>query len=220
MLVSDIHLGSDLNRSGDLLRILADATFERLIILGDLFDDERLDKLNSDDWRFIKFIRILSADREVIWVEGNHDEGVFKVMPNLLGVRAEEQFAWHEDGKKFLAIHGHQFDHYHQTESFASKIASRIFRNLLRLENRIGGNYINKFSHRNKLWIRLAEQVAQRATEYGRELNADYVFCGHTHKASRRSSGGVVYINTGCWHDRVCHFAVVQNSEVTLNSYE
>jgi len=39
LIVSDVHLGSDLSRPDALLATLRQYTFQRLILLGDIFDD-------------------------------------------------------------------------------------------------------------------------------------------------------------------------------------
>lgn len=219
LIISDIHLGSDLTRVKDLLDVLSSIVFDRLIILGDLFDHIKLYKLNMDDWELIDFIKGISIRKEIIWVEGNHDEQLFNVVPLLLGIKARKQFEWFHSGKKFIAIHGHQFDHYYNRKSYLSRLGGRVFRYLLKLENKTGTVFINEMSHKNKSWMKLAEDVALRAIEYGQRLKADYVICGHTHKAIKLLSNYVVYVNTGSWHDRVCHFVTINDTELKLNAF-
>jgi len=49
---------------------------------------------------------------EVVWVEGNHDLGLTDVMSHLVGVKVYQEYTWDYDGKKHLAVHGHQFDRF------------------------------------------------------------------------------------------------------------
>ena len=61
---------------------------------------------------FLDLVKSMSRRREIIWVEGNHDEGLYDTIPTLLNILAVKEFEWESNGKKFLAIHGHQFDFY------------------------------------------------------------------------------------------------------------
>ena len=89
LLLSDIHLGSDISRARDALALLKICSFRRLILLGDIFSDLNFARLNSDHWKFLSYIRKLSNRKrnvEIVWVEGNHDQGLSKVMSHLVGV--------------------------------------------------------------------------------------------------------------------------------------
>src|SRR3972149_12010529 len=79
IVVSDIHLGSDMSRAGELISVLDSWTFERLILLGDIFDDLNFKRLRRLHWDFLSYIRQISKRKEVVWVEGNHDEGLVEV---------------------------------------------------------------------------------------------------------------------------------------------
>ena len=85
VIISDLHLGSEVSRAKAALRMLKENTFSRLILLGDIFCDLNFRRLKKEHWRFLSYIRKLSNPKrnvEVIWVEGNHDEGLSAVMFN------------------------------------------------------------------------------------------------------------------------------------------
>src|SRR3974377_1383940 len=115
MIVSDLHLGSEVSRARDALHLLKSYYFERLILLGDMFCDLNFRRLKRDHWKLLSFIRKLSNPKrgiEVVWVEGNHDRGLSVVMSHLVGIRVYQQYAWEYQGLRHLAIHGHQFDRF------------------------------------------------------------------------------------------------------------
>jgi len=90
VIISDLHLGSEVSRAKAALRMLKENTFSRLILLGDIFCDLNFRRLKKEHWRFLSYIRKLSNPKrnvEVIWVEGNHDEGLSAVMSHLVGIR-------------------------------------------------------------------------------------------------------------------------------------
>src|SRR5262245_16697450 len=113
LIISDLHLGSEISRSADALRLLEDTRFKRLILLGDIFADLNFRRLTKEHWEFLSCIRRLSNPRrrkEVVWVEGNHDHGLSDVMSHLVGIPVYQQYSWEYRGVRHLAIHGHQFD--------------------------------------------------------------------------------------------------------------
>jgi len=112
LIVSDVYLGSFYNRARELAAFIRSAGFGRLIILGDLFDKPSIERLRDEEWEFLDLVKSMSRRKEIIWVEGNHDEGLYDTIPSLLNIQAVKQYEWGINGKRFLAIHGHQFDIY------------------------------------------------------------------------------------------------------------
>jgi len=115
IIISDIHLGSEVSRPDKVIQMLQSYRFERFILLGDIFDHLNFKRLKKEHWNFLSYIRKLSnPDKhiEVVWVEGNHDEGLIDIMSHLIGIKVYYEYAWRHGGKKFIAIHGHQFDRF------------------------------------------------------------------------------------------------------------
>src|SRR5215813_15051888 len=130
VIISDLHLGSDISRAADALELLQSVFFRRLILLGDMFADLNFSRLTKEHWKFLGFIRKLSNpkhDVEVVWVEGNHDHGLTEVMSHLVGVPVYQEYAWDYAGKRHLAIHGHQFDSFICNNVLLSKFGQLIF---------------------------------------------------------------------------------------------
>lgn len=78
ILISDIHLGSDLARQRDLVNTLRAHLYDQLVIIGDLFDDMNLERLNSDHFELVNYLREIGDHAKVVWVEGNHDYRMIK----------------------------------------------------------------------------------------------------------------------------------------------
>src|SRR6266550_6431558 len=115
LILSDLHLGSEVSRAEDALRVLRSNVFRRLILLGDIFSDLNFGRLTKPHWKFLSYIRKLSNPKrgvQVIWVEGNHDQGLSAVMSHLVGVKVYREYRWDFAGLCHLAIHGHQFDRF------------------------------------------------------------------------------------------------------------
>src|SRR6266704_7010579 len=113
VILSDLHLGSEISRAEQATRMLRENRFRRLILLGDIFSDLNFGRLTKAHWKFLGYIRKLSNPKrnvEVVWVEGNHDQGLSNIMSHLVGVRVYQDYAWEYRGLRHVAIHGHQFD--------------------------------------------------------------------------------------------------------------
>src|SRR5258706_351004 len=103
LILSDVHLGSEVSQAREAVRMLEGQTFRRLILLGDIFSDLNFRRLKKEHWQFLGYIRKLSNPKrrvEVVWVEGNHDAGLTNVMSHLVGVKVYEEYVWDYGGKK------------------------------------------------------------------------------------------------------------------------
>ena len=205
IIISDLHLGSDVSRARDALRMLRQRSFGRLILLGDIFCDLNFARLKKQHWHFLSYIRKLSNPKrmcEVVWVEGNHDHGLSTVMSHLVGIKVYREYKWEFEGKVHLAIHGHQFDRFGINNALLSKIGSSIYLHLQKVEPE-RTRLTRALDRMNSAWLRLSPKVAEGALEYSKMRGAQRVFCGHTHIAMRAEKDGISYYNAGCWiHDQ------------------
>lgn len=222
VVLSDLHLGSEVSRAKAALQMLKAVSFRRLILLGDIFCDLNFRRLKKEHWQFLTYIRKLSNPKravEVVWVEGNHDHGLSEVMSHLVGVAVFQEYEWTFRGIRHLAIHGHQFDGF--------LVSNRLLANLF-----IGiHEYLQKFSFGRKrivgflerfdtVWLRLSDKVASRALEYGKAKNVQRVFCGHTHEAMHATVEGTDYFNTGSWTQDYATYITVDEQGVTIHGYQ
>lgn len=202
LIVSDVHLGSQVSLAGDLLHLLKHSRFKRLILLGDIFQDLNFSRLTSDHWKLVSYLRKLSNPKrgvEVVWVEGNHDAGITDVMEHLIGVKVYEEYTWDWNGKKCVAIHGHQYDN---LWAGGTPLVGRVFTPVYLWLQHIG--FLKKWLPRvlDKLhthWERLDTKVAQGALRHAGHVGAEIIFCGHTHQPYRKIQDGIEYWNTGDW---------------------
>lgn len=203
LIVSDVHLGSPLAMAEELYHLLSTTTFQRLILLGDMFADLNFRRLTREHWKLISFIRKLSNPKrgvEVVWVEGNHDIGITEVMEHLIGVKVYQQYTWDWNGKKCIAMHGHQFDGLFADGQLPwfNGLITEIHIRLQKLG--ILKRWLPTILDRlHTHYGRLSKKVADGALHVAVHEKADYVFCGHTHDAHYECRDGVEYWNSGCW---------------------
>ena len=128
-IVSDLHLGLPASRPRDLLAVLEEWRFRRLILLGDVFHDWSFRHLCTDTWRLLAHIRRLSSrhEAEVIWVLGNHDRHLAHLVARLIGVETTETFRWDFAGRSFVAVHGDRFDSFVSNHARIAELLSRLY---------------------------------------------------------------------------------------------
>lgn len=221
IILSDLHLGSEVSRASAALRLLKSASFNRLILLGDIFSDLNFRRLKKEHWQFLGYIRKLSNPKreiEIVWVEGNHDHGLSDVMSHLVGIRVFQEYAWEYCGIKHLAIHGHQFDRFVSRNLVLSTFLSGVHLGLQKFA--FGKRRLITFLERfDTKWLRLSANVAAGAVAHGRAENAQRVFCGHTHEALSLRRDGVEYYNTGSWTQDSATYVAIDHLGVRICEY-
>ena len=221
IILSDLHLGSEVSRASAALRMLKSASFNRLILLGDIFSDLNFGRLKKEHWQFLGYIRKLSNPKreiEIVWVEGNHDHGLSDVMSHLVGIRVYQEYTWEYEGLKHLAIHGHQFDRFLTRNRVVSSFLSALHLSLQKFsfgKRRMMG-FLERF---DTAWLRLSAKVAAGAIAHGRSRSAQRIFCGHTHEALSLRRDGLEYYNTGSWTQEIATYIAIDHQGVRVCEY-
>jgi UDP-2,3-diacylglucosamine pyrophosphatase LpxH len=212
LIVSDVHLGSNVSRANELYRLLKEFAvsdhqyrFRRLLLLGDMFDDMNFMRLRKYEWKLLGLIRKMTdedSNARVVWIRGNHDLELIDLMDHLVGTNVHEEYLWSVAGKNFLAMHGDQFDKW--VISYPLLVDIPLF--FYELIQKIDGSKhkLSRFlKDKSKKWLRINEDVAKGIIAYATKqgYHVDAVFCGQTHIAEATPMGdsGQMYYNTGCW---------------------
>jgi len=219
LIISDLHLGSRVSRAKEAAEFLKNFEFKKLILLGDIFEDLNFNRLRSDDWKFLALLTKFSKTRKVRWVVGNHDKDLAKIFAAFTGAKVYNVYVWRVRSKKFLAIHGHQFDNFMINNAFLSLIAVKIYNfvQIVDFKDKRISRYIKRES---KLWMRNSEKVAARAILYARFRRVDCIFCGHTHKAMQERRGKIRYYNSGCWTDIPSTYITIDGKKIEICKYQ
>jgi UDP-2,3-diacylglucosamine pyrophosphatase LpxH len=222
LILSDVHLGADISRAREALRVLQENRYRRLILLGDIFADLNFGRLKKQHWKFLGFIRKLSNPKrnvEVVWVEGNHDHGLAEIMSHLVGVRVYQEYRWDYQGLRHIAVHGHQFDGFVVNNArFHYLFGTLLYLQLQKWDSK--SKTLTRFLDRlNTRWARLSTKVAEGALAHARHHKANRIFCGHTHAALHKSENGVDYFNSGSWIDDHPAYITVGEQGVQIHEY-
>ena len=222
LLVSDVHLGCDVSRAADALDLIESLSFRRLILLGDIFSDLNFRRLNGEHWKFLSCIRKLSNPKrkvEVVWVEGNHDFGLSNVMSHLVGVPVYQRYVWNYEGKRHLAVHGHQFDSFMKRNPFWVRVGEFFLHDVIPVVDGRSKPIAHFLDHCTTNWRRMSPRIMNGAFSYAKAGGIDRVFCGHTHVAMNAERDGVQYYNTGAWIDERATYVTVGAGGVEIHEY-
>jgi UDP-2,3-diacylglucosamine pyrophosphatase LpxH len=222
LILSDLHLGANMSRAREALRVLRENQYRRLILLGDIFADLNFGRLKKEHWKFLGYIRKLSNPKrniEVVWVEGNHDHGLTEIMSHLVGVRVYQEYQWDYQGLRHIAAHGHQFDGFVVSNVYVSYwIGTILYMQLQKLDSK--NKVLTRFLDRlNTRWLRLSSKVAEGAIAHARHHYATRIFCGHTHAALHKHDAGIDYYNCGAWIDAVPTYITIGHDGVQIHEY-
>jgi len=213
--ISDLHLGTRGCRSDFLIDFLSRTDCDHLYLVGDVVDGWRLKKSWYWHDEFDTVVRMVldkaEAGTRVTYIPGNHDE-VFRQWLGLevAGVKLVRE-AVHEaaDGRKYLIIHGDEFDGVIRYAKFLALLGDWAYDWAL-VFNRVFNDVRRRFGYPYwslSQWLKRQVKEAVKAIDRfegalaneARRRGLDGVVCGHIHHAEMREVNGVMYMNDGDW---------------------
>lgn len=241
IIISDVHLGRPECQHEKLLQFLKSLETEdgsaynvdKLYLNGDI-----IDVTNFSPKPFFalhrtvikKLLRMVDKGVEVIYIIGNHEaplrHDIFENGDNEFNGISLKEFDIHttKKGKKYLIIHGDQFDGIVNTHPLLYKLGDGVYNfiNLInRLQNslrRVFGIKEWSFSHwiktRAKNAVKFISNFENIIAEYATKYEVDGVMSGHIHVPQDKMIGEIHYLNSGCWVE-LCS-AILEDEEGNL----
>ncbi|GLS46020.1 UDP-2,3-diacylglucosamine diphosphatase [Methylobacterium brachythecii] len=215
LFLSDTHLGTKGCQAALLLDFLRDVDADTIYLVGDIVDGWQLrsgwywPQAHNDVVQ--KLLRKVRKGAHVIYVPGNHDEFLRDYIGTTFGgvELAESSIHVGADGKRYLVIHGDQFDMVVRHSKWLAHLGDGAYTAALtvntllnKVRRRLGLSYWS-LSAWAKLKVKNAVNFIGKFEEFlvseARRQGADGVICGHIHHAANRDIDGFAYINTGDW---------------------
>lgn len=213
--ISDIHLGTKACNAEYLLDFLRHTDSDTLYLVGDIVDGWRLKK----NWYWPqahndivqKLLRKARKGTKVIYLPGNHDEAARQFCGQQFGNIEVTHEVIHEnaDGRRFLVLHGDQFDVVVKHAKWLAHVGDKAYVILLALNTTVntlrkwlGFNYwsLSAFlKHRTKKAVEFVGSYERAVSEEARRRSVDGVICGHVHTPEMKEMRGVLYVNDGDW---------------------
>lgn len=213
--ISDVHLGTAGCRAELLLDFLRSLDVDRLYLVGDIIDLERMQQAvywpSSHTAVMRTIFRLADAGMDVTYVPGNHDANLRAFCgSDFRGVKLRLNTI-HEtaDGRRLLVTHGDQFDSELRIGSLKERIGSAAYQWLVdvdvginRVRERLGYERI-RIASAVKMKVASARQYIEEfeclASLHARRRGLDGIVCGHIHKPACIEDEGVGYYNDGDW---------------------
>ncbi len=213
--ISDVHLGTKGCQAEFLLDFMRHNESEQLYLVGDIIDCWSLTR--SWYWHQThndvvqKILRKARKGTEVIFVPGNHDEPLRNYHALQVGDVKITREAVHTaaDGKRYLVIHGDEFDGVVRYAKWLAVLGDRSYQLLMRLNRYL--NAVRKLmgkpywslsahlKHRVKEAVQFMGDFEQAVTDEARSRGLDGVICGHIHHAEIKNIDDITYMNDGDW---------------------
>lgn len=213
--ISDVHLGTRGCQAELLLDFLKSMSCRHLYLVGDIVDGWRMKRgwywPQSHNDVVQKLLRHARKGSIVTYIPGNHDEKIRDFCGVHFGGVVVAREIVHEaaDGRRFLVLHGDEFDAVvrlapwlARTGDLAYRIAIRLNTVFNRVRRRLGLPYwsLSAFLKiRVKNALQFIDNYETAVAAEARRRGVDGIVCGHIHKAEMRTIQGVAYMNDGDW---------------------
>ncbi len=232
LFISDVHLGTRAAQAGMLLDFLSENDADTIYLVGDIVDFWRIKRgaiwPQSNNDVLQKLLSKVHAGTRMIYIPGNHDEGLREYCGSRFGGIEIERDAVHEtaDGKRYLVIHGDEFDVVVRYARWLAFLGDRGYQLALwfnwplnYVRRRLGLGYWSLSAYlknRVKGAVNFIGDFENSLTEEARRRNVNGVICGHIHHAASRMMDSVHYINCGDWVESCTAIAETTKGEFVL----
>ena len=213
--ISDVHLGTVGCRAELLLDFLRRLDVERLYLVGDIIDMQRMQQAvhwpTSHSAVMRTLFRHAANGMQVFYIPGNHDAALRAFAGSDIKAVRIRLNTVHEtgDGRRLLVTHGDQFDAELRIGSLKERVGSAAYQWLVdvdaginRVRARFGYERV-RIASAVKMKIASARRYIDEfeclATLHARRRGLDGIVCGHIHKPACIVDDGVGYYNDGDW---------------------
>ncbi|HVR35110.1 MAG TPA: UDP-2,3-diacylglucosamine diphosphatase [Methylomirabilota bacterium] len=229
--ISDVHLGTKHAQAERLLAFLRDNECRHLYIVGDLIDGWELARrwYWADDHNLLiqKLLRKNRKQTRITYITGNHDEFLEHFLGLGFGSIRLVRQAVHltAKGRRYLVIHGHQFDGLVHFNRLLERVGSVLYQYLLdanlilnKARRRLGFGYWSMAGYlkaKTKSSVKFMTRYEQSMVRMARQHRVQGVICGHIHRPESKSMDGIEYLNCGDWVENCT--ALVEDQEGNIH---
>ena len=229
--LSDIHLGNKDCKADYLLHFLHRIDVDTLYLVGDIVDMWEMSRQfrwpASHNKVMHKLMQMSQQGTRVVYLPGNHDAPIQSYSGMAFGDIEIKRELVHTtaQGKKYLVLHGDQFDADVTLGKFHAWIGDKAYDLLL---------FLNRWFNRFRQWRKreywsLAgyikkhikganEAIARYRTaccDKARDMQLDGVICGHIHHPESLMENDIHYVNDGDWIENCS--ALAEDAEGNLS---
>ena len=213
--ISDLHLGTRGAQAHNLLEFLRYVEADVIYLVGDIVDFWKVRR--GPHWPQThndvvqKLLRKVRKGAEIIFIPGNHDEGLRDYCGMRFGGIRLEQSTVHVTlkGRRYVVMHGDEFDVVVRTAKWLAFLGDRGYElalwangplNWIRRRFGLGFWSLSAYlKYRVKSAVSFIGAYEEAVACEARRRNVHGVICGHIHHAADRMIDGVHYLNCGDW---------------------
>jgi len=215
IVLSDIHLGSKWSKAKEVTKFLKKNTCETLILCGDIIDGWSIVRGKKQKWKrrhtnFIRHILEIQHNTKIIYVRGNHDNFLDRVLPmKFQNIQIVRDYVYTSNGKRYFVLHGDVFDKITSRYSWLAKIGDMLYSllmwvnkyyNLRRMKKGLPYYFLSqKIKNKVKVAVSYISDFEKHLVEVAKKKGCDGVICGHIHHPEKRYFGNMLYLNAGDW---------------------
>ncbi len=215
IVMSDIHLGSSWSRSKEATRFIRNNSCETLILCGDIIDGWAIMRGKKMKWKrrhtnFVQAILDISKDTHIVYVRGNHDDFLDRLIPiSLPNIDVVKDYTFTRNDQRYYVTHGDIFDYITSSMSWLAKIGDVGYTMLLWINSiynrrriKSGQPYkslAQKVKSKVKASVSYISDFEQQLSTMARSMGFNNVICGHIHHPDIKQYGDVRYLNSGDW---------------------
>lgn len=230
--ISDVHLGYKGCKAEYLLHFLQSTECEFLYLVGDIVDiwsmQRNLFWPQSHNDIVKAILDKARSGTRVVYIPGNHDDMLRHYQGVTFGniVFRNEYVHTSKSGKRFLILHGDEFDAVIKCGRLATffgyygydflLFVNRHFNHVRRYLGLPYWSLASFLKGRFKNAMQYVVNFQETAVYAARKRNAHGVICGHIHHADITDLNGTIYLNTGDWVENCTALVENETGEIEL----
>ncbi len=230
--ISDVHLGTRTANATALLNFLRHNDADTIYLVGDIVDFWKVKRgpywLQSHNDVLQKLLRKTRKGTRIIFIPGNHDEGLRDFCGMQFGGIEIHQDVLHRtaNGRSYVIMHGDEFDVVVRSAKWLAFLGDRGYEAALWLNNPL--NWVRRYcgfgywslsaylKQRVKKAVNFIGAFEHAVATEARRQNADGIICGHIHHAADRHVDGIHYLNCGDWVESCTAIVEAKSGELRL----
>ena len=227
IILSDLHLGSPYCQIEKVIEFLNSTTSETLILNGDFIDGWSLARRGGWTHRCTRCIRIIlnkikEEGTRVLYVRGNHDDFLDKVLPIAFDqLEVVREFEYKTREGTYLIVHGDGFDSVTTDHRWLAVVGDVGYQIMMKC-NALYNNHCHRFNMQSfsiskwtkakvKSVVSFVDKYEEQLQDLARDRNYRGIICGHIHTPADKRIGDFHYINSGDWVES--NTAIVEHFE-------
>ncbi len=234
--ISDVHLGLTDCKIEEVTDFLTHTECEKLVLNGDIIDAWHLKRWGGWTKAHTHFFRLIlrkaeKENTEVIYLRGNHDDFLWRVLPFAFDKISIDNEHIHETPHgRYICVHGDAFDAVTTSHKWLAVAGSFGYTFLLWLNR--GYNWFR--SLRGKPYFSLSQYIKAKVksavsfvgryedqlTKFAADRECRGIICGHIHTPADSRIGDIHYLNSGDWVESMTAIVETMGRGMELITYK